>query len=189
MISDKPYTPLPEDQECRETQEREAKRTKTAVWQSYNHGQTTILQDSSQNLYKCPRPSCPYTNTNPQSVVIHRVRHCVKQEPVPMGTQELLEAMTSVEDVPDAAYERQRDRRRRRRLVSQHRPHHLHAAAVFHADICGLDYIDMRFFMERVFFSGISAQCCLQSPTPFPASFPPSHKHPHSITIVRERKR
>ena len=42
---------------------------------------TTILSDPSSGRFRCPRPGCSYTHQSAHSVIIHLVRHCVKQEP------------------------------------------------------------------------------------------------------------
>ena len=94
LFTDSPYTPLPEDADVREIPAREAKRQKPSEWTPYTHGNTAILVSSEGSTYKCPRPSCPYAHSSPQSVVIHWVRHCAaKKEPVPIGTPTLQQAV------------------------------------------------------------------------------------------------
>ena len=71
----------------------------------HTHGSTKILVNTEGSTFKCPRPSCEYTSTNPQGVVIHLVRHCVKSEPAPESALDQLVALASVVPVPEEVVE------------------------------------------------------------------------------------
>ena len=104
------YTPLPEDQTTREMPERKTKRVKKHDWQPVTIGHTTILQDASPGVFKCPRTNCPYTHANSSSVIIHYSRHCIKQEnSLPTGTPQLLVSVASAFNEPDDEEEQDED--------------------------------------------------------------------------------